>query len=284
MRAPPARLSSVLLVPALLLSLAAGEAPPDKSGYTLFHPTPTKFLREFDTDRPDQTEGPAPVDAGHFQLELDFVNHTRDRTSTVLSRSTSVAPVNLRIGLTNRIELSLVYESFVEERTTDRLTGEKTRTRGTGDFLTRLKINLWGADDGTTAFALFPFVKWPVATHGLGNRSVEGGLILPFSISISDDWGLGMQTRGDIVRKESGRGYEGVWINSISLSYGITKRLGTYVELYSSVMRKQKWQGQIDVGFTYELTTNTQLDLGCNFGVTKSAPDLNPFMGFAVRW
>jgi hypothetical protein len=36
---------------------------PDKSQYTLFNPTPSKCLREFDPDRPDVTDSPFTVDA-----------------------------------------------------------------------------------------------------------------------------------------------------------------------------------------------------------------------------
>jgi Putative MetA-pathway of phenol degradation len=45
-----------------------------------------------------------------------------------------------------------------------------------------------------------------------------------------------------------------------------------------------EWQGQVDIGFTYAFNKNTQFDLGCNFGVTKSAPDFNPFVGFSFRF
>ena len=44
------------------------------------------------------------------------------------------------------------------------------------------------------------------------------------------------------------------------------------------------WQGQFDVGFTYAVNDNTQLDIGCNFGVTRSAPDFNPFIGLSFRF
>ena len=44
------------------------------------------------------------------------------------------------------------------------------------------------------------------------------------------------------------------------------------------------WQGQVALGFTYAFTENTQLDWGCNFGVTESAPDFNPFLGFSFRF
>ena len=51
-----------------------------KSAYRLFHPTPTADQREMSTDRPDQTESAYTVDAGHFQLEMDLVTATFDRS------------------------------------------------------------------------------------------------------------------------------------------------------------------------------------------------------------
>ena len=46
---------------------------PDKSQYTLFNPAPANCLREFDPDRPDVTDSPFTVDAGHIQFEIRLV-------------------------------------------------------------------------------------------------------------------------------------------------------------------------------------------------------------------
>jgi hypothetical protein len=40
----------------------------------------------------------------------------------------------------------------------------------------------------------------------------------------------------------------------------------------------------VDFGLTYELTPNIQLDAGINVGVTKAAPDFNPFVGLSWRF
>ena len=79
--------SSVIRFPALVLVAPAAliaepeASPSDKSGYHLFHPTPRALMREMSTDRPDQTESAYTVDAGHFQLEMDFANFTYDHHS-----------------------------------------------------------------------------------------------------------------------------------------------------------------------------------------------------------
>jgi hypothetical protein len=43
------------------------------------HPTPPDLMRELNTDRPDKTEGPYTVDAGHVQIEMDLASYTYDR-------------------------------------------------------------------------------------------------------------------------------------------------------------------------------------------------------------
>ena len=44
----------------------------------LFNPKPKDALRDLSTDRPDLTESPYTVDAGHVQWEIDLFNATYD--------------------------------------------------------------------------------------------------------------------------------------------------------------------------------------------------------------
>src|SRR5262249_15614520 len=75
----------------------------DKNQYWLFNPTPDKLLREMTTDRPDITESPFTVDAGHLQFETTLVGYTRsapDRERTVTDEF-DFFTTNMRIGITN---------------------------------------------------------------------------------------------------------------------------------------------------------------------------------------
>ena len=49
---------------------------PDKSGYNLFDPTPDDEMRKFTPDRPTKGFSVRTVDAGHIELETDFVSYT----------------------------------------------------------------------------------------------------------------------------------------------------------------------------------------------------------------
>ena len=277
-----------------LLALVAGFTPArsiaaDKSGYTLLTPVSADQLRELSTDRPDQTESPYTVDAGHFQVELDVVNVTfdRDRSNGADLRTTvwNFAPVNLKAGLTNCVDLQLMLDTHVSSRVEDRVAGTVTKASGFGDITTRLKINFWGNDGGKSAFAIMPFVKWPLSASGLRNGETEGGVIFPLALELAGGWGMGAMTEIDFVSNGSG-GHDTEWLNSITFGRDLTAKLGGYVEFVAVTGNAPgfKWQGQFDIGFTYALENGSQLDFGCNFGVTKSAPDYQPFVGFSRRF
>jgi hypothetical protein len=275
------------LLPALAVAGALSAA--DKSRYTLANPTPRELRREMSTDRPDQTESPYTVDAGSWQLEMDLVNYTRDHDDSggadVVTRDLVVAPLNLKLGLTNRIDFQLMVDPYVRSKAEDRLAGTTDRAAGFGDVTTRLKVNLWGNDGGSTAFAVMPFVKWPLAASSVRNGETEGGVIFILGYELPGGWGSAVMTEVDFVSDGAG-GRDTEWLNSITFSRGLGERLGFYCEFVavSSDAPGSKWQGQFDLGFTYALTDDIQLDGGCNFGVTRSAPDYQPFIGFSRRF
>jgi hypothetical protein len=49
-----------------------------KTEYSLFNLVPDAQLRDFSTDRPGKSHSSKTVDAGHFQIESDFIIYTRD--------------------------------------------------------------------------------------------------------------------------------------------------------------------------------------------------------------
>src|SRR5687767_2584936 len=95
---------------------AAANAGAAKLQYTLFDPTPRELMREFSTDRPDVTESPYTVDAGHFQVEMSLIEYTRDDDGGAELDEYVVAPANLKVGLLNNVDLQLVVEPYVHQR------------------------------------------------------------------------------------------------------------------------------------------------------------------------
>lgn len=259
----------------------------DKSRYTLLNPAPKELMRGMATDRPDKTESPYTVDAGHYQAEMSFIDYVydhndpddQDHRSTALG----IVPVNLKAGLFNNVDLQLV----LEPHTIQWKNGiDKNRVAGFGDIQTRLKVNLWGNDGGNSALAVMPFLKFPTNVDNLGNDDLEGGVIIPLAFKLPADWNLGLMTEFDFNHNGTESGYHSEYINTITVSHGIVGNLSGYVEFFSnnSAESKTKWVATVDTGLTYAVTDDTQLDLGVNIGVTQSAPDLNPFCGLSVRY
>jgi hypothetical protein len=268
----------------------AATSAPDKSRYNLFNPTPAALMRPMETDRPDKTESPYTVDAGHFMFEMDVVTYAYDRDGSgggdIRTERWAVAPVNLKLGLTNNIDLQVIIEPYNQVRVEDRAGGTIAKSSGFGDVTTRLKVNLWGNDGGKTALAIMPFLKFPTNQDSLGNNAVEGGVIFPFALELPHGWALGLQTEFDFLRNEVASGYHASFINTVVLNHDIVGKLSGYVEFFSEVstQRDTRWVGTFDVGLLYTLTKNIQFDAGINIGVTKSAPDFNPFLGLSWRF
>ena len=286
-------LASFLVLPAPAASgsdAATGGETPDKSGYTLLNPTPRSLLRELSTDRPDKTEGPYTVDAGHFQLEMDLVSYVRDRDKSgggdTRTETWAVAPVNLKLGLFHDVDLQLAIDTYTNLRTEDLVAGTTDRRSGFGDMTLRLKKNFWGNDGGKTSFAMMPFLKFPTNQHDLGNHAVEGGVIFPLALKLPAGWDMGLMTEVDFLRNETDKGYHASSINSITFGHDIVGNLGGYLEFFSEVSAEDglPWVGTVDTGLTYGITDNMQLDAGINIGVTEAADDLNLFLGFSWRY
>ena len=285
---------TLLLAAFSCLPAAAGTAvaedavklPPDKSGYNLFHPTPHDLMRELTPDRPDKTESPYTVDAGHIQLEMDVATFTLDRSNDTRIEAWNVAPVNFKIGLLNHVDLQFIFENYLSVRTEDRQAHTRTTQSGAGDLTTRLKINLWGNDGGQTAFGILPFVKFPTNTDHLGNDAVEGGVIFPLAVKLPAGWDLGLETGSSFLRNEQDRGYHAEFVNMVTVGHELIGKLGGYLEFFSSVSTEpaSSWVGTVDLGLTYGLTDDIQLDAGVNLGVTRSADDVNAFTGLTVRF
>jgi hypothetical protein len=258
---------------------------PDKSQYNLFHPVPENLMRDLSPDRPDATESPYTVDAGHYQLEMDFANFTYDQNNGTTTKAWDLGDFNFKIGLLNNVDLQLGYENYLNVHTEDSL-GHSTTQSGFGDIITRMKINLWGNDSGKTAFALLPFIKFPTSTDHLGNHAVEGGMIFPFAVSLPYDFDLSMETSAGVFKNSDDDNFHEETILSASVGHHLFAKFSGFWEVAGN-FSTEPHSGSVvtlDTGLEYEVSKNIIIDLNCYFGVTAAAPDYNPFMGITWRF
>lgn len=259
---------------------------PDKSEYTLFNPTPIDLRRAYNTDRPSKIDSPYTVDAGVFQIESDLANWTLDYEDGVRVRTWIAGNTNFKIGLTNRIDLQVFPQLYVNTRTSGPRFGRSVEQDGFGDTTVRLKINLVGDDEGKLAIGLISSVKIPTNTDHFANHVWEPGLGLPIAYSLPGGFSLFAQTRIDLLDEPHSSNLRVQWQNPIGLSRTIVGNLSGYAEFYNAVStgRNHPWIGTADTGLIYQVTPNFSIDVNAFFGVTASAPDYNVFVGFARRF
>jgi len=270
----------------------------DKSQFHFFNPTPLELLRDLSTDGPGATESPYTVDAGHFQIEMAFVDYTSETFPDRVSEEgvsydvtyrldwLAVAPMNLKVGLLNSLDLQLLVEPYNHVYEREEAVSRTTR-QGFGDMTLRLKYNLWGNDGGKTAGAVMPYVKFPTSQDDIGSDVVECGLILPFALRLPGDFYLGLTSRFGVAQDIlGGNGRQVEFGNSIDLAHQLIGDLEGYVEFFSNVSTERNvgWVGQFDFGLVYWLTDDLQLNAGLNTGLTDWADDWNTFVGFAWRY
>jgi len=261
----------------------------DKSLFNLFNPVPEDLMRELAADRPDKTDCPLTVDAGHFQLEMDFANLTYNRPNSQRGNTKftaiDVAPVNIKVGLLNNLDFQLIFTSFRTEKTEDLDAGTVRRKSGFDGITPRFKLNICGNDGGFFALGFIPFVKLPANMDHLGNDFVEGDVAVPYSFDVSG-WDLGLQAAFRANRDEAGGGYHGEFDNSISIGHSLIGKLSFAAEFFSSVSteRDADWVGTVDTWLTYQINKNLRLDGGVYIGVTLAADDWHPWLGMTWRF
>lgn len=250
-------------------------------------------LRDMTTDRPDTTESPFTVDAGHVQVETNLFGYARSRPDidSTVTDTFEFATTNVRIGLTSNAEINLVWQPYgvVRTRQVDPVT--VFHQSGIGGIDIRGKINLWGNDTfekpGATALALLAYVSLPTDRHnGISPEFVETGLIVPFAVKLSDKFGLGVNGGAAYLREDAESKYHIEYLASASLADEWSEKLGTYYEV-AARFNTEDARGDVIVlgtGFTYKLSKNVQFDAGVNVGVSPAADRINPFVGLSTRF
>ena len=283
----PVCMTSAAAQPAAPLGAPASPPAADKSDYTLFDPTPNAALRTFSPDRPTKSNGPITVDAGRFQYETDLVSYLHSNVGGVTTRTYVALDPTLKIGLTRRVDLELQFNGYTSTRVSDPGAGSTlSRADGAGDLVVRTKVNLFGNDSGAVAMALLPYVKLPTAARTLGNNEVEGGLIVPLSMTLPAGFALTVMPEIDVLKNNNDRGKHVNFTGVVSLGYRINKQWTVFAELYSAVGADAHTQPvyTADVAVAYLLTETVQLDVGVNAGLNRNAPNLQLYTGISQRF
>lgn len=228
-------------------------------------------------------DDPWSIAQGRTLVEVDAF-YAFDRDAGVSTRAFNGPTLLMSHGLTDRADVQLGFDAYYHDRY--RSSGTVSTWQDWGDLTLRAKYTVHGHDDdefalGAMAFALLPYLKVPLKLGDGGSHQVEGGLILPLALSLPRAWTLVVMTEFDCIADSADRGHVFQWIEALVLSRGFTEKTSGYLEFYSVLPADSAfdWTAQLNIGFYYAFTPEFYIDAGCNFGVTRSAPDYQPFVG-----
>jgi len=241
--------------------------------YSVFNPRPRAELRELSTDRPDTTESPISVDAGHVQIELDLIAVGLDR-GAVDTSTIDVAAANLKVGVTERVDLQLVVEPYHREVIGSG--GTDMASSGYGGTTLRVKANLWGNDGGATAAALLPFVSRAGGTWG-------AGLAVPIGFELPGGFGSAVMPQLEVADIGGASALTGMF--TATTSHDVVGPVAAYVEAAVALAgtASDDVAVQADGGLTFGVSDDVQVDVGTRVGVIGDVPDVEVFLGLAAR-
>jgi hypothetical protein len=232
---------------------------------------PTLAHAQIVSDRPDAAEGTGVLGRGVFQIEAGIAVE-RDRAG---DRTTST-PTLLRYGISNDIDLRLETEGRMNSPS----------GRGFADVSVGAKWRLQEGGKDAPALALIGQVDLPS-----GSRAYKGQGYRP-SFLIATEWELSPEMTLAVMpgilrdRDDSGSAFT-AGVFAISLDTEFTEQLHGFVELASSQIARGRHGGTMatfDVGVTYTLSKDWQVDTAFFKGLNRRTADLNWTVGLSRRF
>lgn len=279
-------------IPCFMLPLAAfatDTQSADKSGYTLLTPVPSDQMRPLSSETYDEVMDARTLDAGHYQVEGDFINYYyNSSTPSTYDRDEYAWEPRITVGLLNNLDF-YVRPSFEIREHYDRNSSSEF-----GHITTGVKLNLLGDDSGMFAVAVKPYVSIPTSRgDGFGGGGVLGGGDVALLVRLP--WELSVKVDSEVyVAENNGDGHFAGFYNAASINKTLCSKADAYGYFNSTVTSDpaQTWYGYAGFGLEYNFTRNLQVFAGIGFGVTSAdwvwgqtrAYDYNPRAGFVWRF
>jgi hypothetical protein len=225
------------------------------------------------------TESPATVAPGHFLLEMDALSLTLNHDAGTNYNAFGVASTFLTTGLAANWDVQVGAELFIDQKFD--VGGSTKRSSGIGDVYFRTKWRFYEDPATHTEVALLPYVKVPTNTGGVGNKSMEGGVIVPWKTELVGGISMTAMAELDFLRNAGDTGYDTFWYSSMALHRQVTKAVGLYGELtVGKSTGGTPWEGMLGGGVTFAVSENVWWDYAIYRGISRGASDWNHVLRF----
>lgn len=244
--------------------------------------------RDFCADRPGKGTPSCVLNQGRWQVELGAINVARQTSNDERSQSWNTGDLFVRHGVTDLTEVQFGITAYGRETVRDRSTQDAQRSNGVSDITLGVRHSLANPDGSGLSIAVAGFITAPTGSRDLRADGFEGGVLLPLSTPLNADWGLSLTPAVAVVADGDGEGRHMAY----TMVAGVSRGVGAWdvgVEFWIS---RDEDPLQPTTQSTFDLTavwtpprsTDSQVDLGLNFGLNDASPDIEFGLGLARRF
>ena len=193
-----------------------------------------------------------------------------------------------KLGLTNRMDLELNIAP-VEKVSASGPLGKQSLT-GVSNLIVRTKVNVAGLEGGDFQAAILPYLELPTAKPGIGNKAVDGGVIVPILFGLPQNFTLVLDPEIDILRNSANAGRHTNFQNLVNLSHALSDSVTGYIELWGQINNDPAGttkQASLDLALAWLVwpnLPNLQFDIGTNIGLTSVTPKVQAYIGVSQRF
>jgi hypothetical protein len=230
-------------------------------------------------DRPDQSESSLTVPADALQIETGFIYQKQKFSGSsvpVENDNLILAATLLRYGVSPNVEFRFSGEYFYGQN----LTGEfKSVMQGVQNISLGMKINLRKDEKIFSSVGIIVQSVIPFGNEKLRPGNFAPGVILLVDQELPDKFSFSFNagTEKDPFIRENSFLYSG------SLSYDLSGRISSFIEVYGYAYKNRAPSNYLDFGITYLFKRNIQLDFSAGNTLRGGLTDYFGGFGISLR-
>jgi Putative MetA-pathway of phenol degradation len=236
--------------------------------------------REFQTDRPDFTEGSQSLERGFGQIESGVTFSFGDRNAMT---SFTFPELLARVGAFDDGELRISTSGYSRATLS---TGETDSTSSSiGDVELGGKWSFLRESSAPPPLAVIASLAFPTGRGADASSVIIPTVKLVWDYPLSDTLGLG----GNFNFIAPFEGKRASWEGQVSVTVGTPLSnavdvYGEYIGLFPQTLGTTDDEQYVSGGTTFMVDKSIQLDLRVGFGLTRASEDIYVGSGFSIRF